>query len=389
MQAVADFDYHLFGTRVRFADGCVRQLPDAVAELGCRRPALLMQARFGRSPAGKSLLAALADQALVVVDDIPAHGDLAALLQMLPRIRAHVPDCVIAVGGGSVADTAKALVLLLADDRSLSAYQAAVAGPGRMGGAKLPIISVPTTASAAELTPSIGLADGAHKRLFWSREVAATEVLIDPQLAVDVPHPLLLGTAINGIAHSLEGLYSSRRSPVSDALALQSLALFANALQQGAEPAWQRRQILAAAHLSGLVLSLARTCLHHALCHAIGARFSVAHGAINSVMLPHVLDFNAPAAGPALAAALQAVNQQAQQPWTSVSAWVRDLRCRYDLPCALTPLGVAAGDLPGIARETMLGRGVALNPRPVTDAVVLQTLLEQALHSQPPLRREP
>lgn len=372
-----DFDYHLYGTRVRFAQGCAAQLAATLAALGGRRPVLLMQRRLAASAAGQALRAQLAGLEAVVLDGVPEHGSVAYLETALAGLRAHRPDVIVAAGGGSVADSAKALALMLPEGASLAAYAAGRPAPPRR--ALLPIVSLPTTAAAAEVTPSIGLADQGRKRLFWCRDVAATEVLIDPDLAAGLPRQRLLATAVNGIAHDLEGLYSRQRSPVSDALALHSLGLFAEALAPRAEPAAARRQILAAAHLSGMVLSMARTCLHHAICHVIGARHGVAHGAVNCVMLPHVLRFNAPAAPRALAAAAQAIGRAGGAPeGVAAQDWVTGLRETHGLPGSLRELGLAAADLPEIARLCMHERGVALNPRAVPDADTVLHLLEQA-----------
>ncbi|KCB24513.1 iron-containing alcohol dehydrogenase family protein [Bordetella hinzii] len=377
MLGTPDFDYHLYGTRVRFAQGCAGQLAATLAELGGQRPVLLMQRRLAASPAGQALRAQLEGLAAVVLDGVPEHGSVAYLEAALAGLRAHRPDVIVAVGGGSVADSAKALALMLPEGARLAAYAAGRPAPPRR--ALLPIVSLPTTAAAAEVTPSIGLADEGRKRLFWCRDVAATEVLIDPDLAAGLPRERLLATAVNGIAHDLEGLYSRQRSPVSDALALHSLGLFAVALAPRAEPAAARRQILAAAHLSGMVLSMARTCLHHAICHVIGARHGVAHGAVNCVMLPHVLRFNAPAAPQALAAAAQAIGRASgAEEGMPAADWVAGLRATHGLPASLRALGLAAADLPEIARLCMHERGVALNPRAVPDADTVLHLLEQA-----------
>ncbi len=265
-----DFDYHLYGTRVRFAQGCAAKLAETLAALGCRRPVLLMQRRLAASPAGLALRAQLAGLAAAVLDGVPEHGSVAYLEAALADLRVHQPDVIVAAGGGQCGRQRQGAGPDVARRREPGGLCGRQPAPPRR--ALLPIVSLPTTAAAAEVTPSIGLAEEGRKRLFWCRDVAATEVLIDPDLAAGLPRERLLATAVNGIAHDLEGLYSRQRSPVSDALALHSLGLFAVALAPDTDPAAARRQILAAAHLSGMVLSMARTCLHHAICHVIGAR---------------------------------------------------------------------------------------------------------------------
>lgn len=284
---IPDIDYHLFGAHVRFGRGCAAALPDELRALGCTRPVMLMQRRMAASSAWAKLREGMQGITMQVIDNVPQHGSVDLLESIAPSARQFGCDSIVALGGGSVSDTAKALSMLLSEEGHLADHATTYTPPATVTipvrtRAKLPIISLPTTASGAEVTPSFGVREGEHKLLFWNRNLASKTVLIDPDLSLDVPLEFLQYTAMNGIAHCLEGMYSRHRSIVSDALALQSLELFASALTSREEdPALQRQRILVAGHVSGLVLSMARTCLHHAICHVIGAWDDLAnHGAV-------------------------------------------------------------------------------------------------------------
>ena len=117
-------------------------------------------------------------------------------------------------------------------------------------------------------------------------------ILLDPQANLAIPASLMLSTGMNGLAHCIEGLYSKNRSPMASILALDGIAQFDQALRHVARAPDQvqaRAELLLAAHISGMVLATARSCLHHAICHVLGATFGVAHGAVNSVILPHAV----------------------------------------------------------------------------------------------------
>jgi len=380
------FDYHLYGTHVRFGDGVAASLRAELDALDCRRPLILTQDRIAATPRYHALAAQWRDLPHLELAGVPPHSNAGLVAELANRAREFGPDCVVGIGGGSVADSAKALVLLLAEGGELADHVTRYEPPRGMHiprrvNPQLPIIALPTTASGAEATCSFGVADGhGHKLMFWNRRVSASTLLIDPELAQDVPLALLHQSAMNGIAHCLEGLYSTGRSPVSDALALQALGLFQQALDGDAcEAAPQRRTILAAAHLGGMVLAMARSCLHHAICHVVATRYRLGHGAVNSVVLPHAIAYNEadPAVAARLAPALDTVNR-ATPPYASLSAWLLTLQRRLALPMHLRDLGIPADDLPALAERVMTERGLALNPRPVGHPADVLAILHAA-----------
>src|SRR5690606_19439656 len=228
-------DYHLFGAHVRYAPGSAFQLPMELEAIGAARPAILMQKRMRGSAAWNDLQARLAGWDMRVYGDVPTHGSVEWVESTARELKEFGCDSIVAIGGGSVSDSAKALCLLLAEGGKLVDHATRYTPPEtievpRRVRPKLPIISLPTTASGAEVTPSLGARDGNHKRLFWNRELASTTVLIDPDLSADLPLELLRYTAMNGLAHCFEGMYSRNRSAISDGIALQSIELFAQAL---------------------------------------------------------------------------------------------------------------------------------------------------------------
>src|SRR5690606_15752497 len=172
-------DYHLFGAHVRYAPGCAFQLPTELEAIGARRPAILMQKRMHASAAWSDLQACLAGWDMRVYADVPTHGSVEWVESLAQELTEFRCDSIVAIGGGSVSDSAKALSLLLAEGGKLADHATRFTPPDTIEipqrvRPKLPIISLPTTASGAEVTPSLGVRDGDHKRLFWNRELAST-----------------------------------------------------------------------------------------------------------------------------------------------------------------------------------------------------------------------
>ncbi|RZS81914.1 iron-containing alcohol dehydrogenase family protein [Pigmentiphaga kullae] len=381
----AAFQAHSSLTRVVFRPGAVDEAGAELERLGARRPLLLASRRSRTmSPYGR-LVDALGDRAAQSVD-VPSHSSVDTVERVARDIAAHGADCLVAFGGGSVIDTAKAAALLLAEGGDLARHATRFTPPDAvhvpaLRRAKLPILAVPLTASGAEMTPSFGIAHGPGKLLFRDERCACRVVLLDPALNAEVPARIVLDTGMNGLAHCLEGLYSRQRSPYATALALDGLARFAAALPAVAERPGDvaaRGELLVAANLAGLVLASARSCLHHALCHVLGSRCGVAHGAANAVMLPHVADYNLPAAGAELAMAAAALSAGSETRPEAVARCLRALRQAVGAPSRLRDLGVAAEALPEVARHALGERGLALNPRRVAGGDELRQLLEAA-----------
>jgi len=318
--------------------------------------------------------------------DIPPHSSLDCVSQIATLARRHEADVLVAVGGGSVVDTAKAVALLLAEGAPLERHASRFEPPDTVIAPlllqrKLPIVALPTTASGAEVTGTLGVRtpDGI-KLLFSDMQLASRVVLLDPQANLEIPVSVVLASAMNGLAHCLEGLYSKARSPISDEMALGGLVLFDRAMRAVAgdpQSSAGRAELLVAGHLSGLVLASARSCLHHAICHVLGARYKVSHGAVNSVLLPFSVGFNAESAIEQLAAAarrLDIVNSVPAAP-SALLAWLRDLQDVTGVPMRLRELGIDRDDLPSAAAKVLDERGLAFNPRPIGAAAELTELL--------------
>ncbi|MEK7948337.1 iron-containing alcohol dehydrogenase [Pigmentiphaga sp. YJ18] len=381
----AAFQSHSLLTRVVFRPGAVDEAGPELASLGARRPLLLASRRSRTMPQYGRLVDALGDRAAQSVD-VPPHSSVDTVERVAHDIAKHEADCLVAFGGGSVIDTAKAAALLAAEGGELARHATRFTPPDTvqvpaLRRAKLPILAVPLTASGAEMTPSFGIAHGPGKLLFRDERCACRVVLVDPALNAEVPARIVLDSGLNGLAHCLEGLYSRQRSPYATALALEGLARFAAALPAVARrprDAGARGELLVAANLGGMVLASAGSCLHHALCHVLGSRCGVAHGAANAVMLPFVADYNLPAAGAELAMAAAALSAGRETRPEAVAGSLRDLGQAVGAPSRLRDLGVAAETLPEVARHALGERGLALNPRRVAGEDELRQLLEAA-----------
>ena len=363
-------------------EDAVDALGAELALLRAERVLLVCSASVHRSPLHARVLGQLQACQVLNAADIPAHSSVALVEQLAGQAREHGTQAIVAVGGGSSSDTAKAIALLLAEGGRLADHASRFTPPAQLHiplllQPKIPIVTIPCTASGAEVTPSLGVRDAdGRKLLFTDPQLASRVVLLDACANLDVPAALMLSTGMNGLAHCVEGLYSKERSPLAELLALDALQRFARtlpAVHAAPQDVAARGELLYAAHLSGLVLVNARTCLHHAVCHAIGSVTGVPHGDANAVLLPHALRFNAEAVRPALERASAAVAGGGD-----FIAWLETLAQGLAVPRRLRDIGVAHEDLERIAAKTMGERGLYFNPRAVQHAGEIRDLLEQA-----------
>jgi alcohol dehydrogenase len=368
-----------------YGNGALAKLALNLAELGVLRPVLVAGRRTAASRVYRDTLAGLQGLEWVECTGMPEHSPLSEVLRLREMARTHRADGFIAVGGGSASDACKAAALWLAEGGELADHATRFIPPDqlhspRLKASKLPVIAIPTTLSGAEVTAggSVRTEDG-RKLILVDPQLAARLIVIDPAASMDVPASVFLASGMNGLAHCVEGFYSRVRTPVSSALALEAIRMFMQALPAVArEPdSVQARGIaLVAAHLSGQVLLNARSCIHHSVCHALGAVAGISHGDANSIMLPHAMAFNSvdPDAAAALALCARAMGASDASPEGAIER-VQWLQQAIKVPTRLRDTGMQRSLLTEVAAKVMGEKGLYVNPRRVTQAAQVEPLL--------------
>ena len=240
------------------------------------------------------------------------------------------------------------------------------------------------------MTPVFGITHSAEtpprKVTVNDPQVTPKLVIYDPLLTLDLPPELTASSGINALAHCIEALYSITRNPLSTAAALRGVSYIKNALLRcytDGHDLEARAEMLLGAHLAGFSLASVSMGLHHGLCHVLGGTANVPHGIANSIILPHVLRFNADATAPQLLPAVDALGiaVNGSKPAAAVevaAARIYDLIEAMNLPQRLRDAGVPESDLPTIAQLAFQNRTVQNNPKPITDPIQIETLLREA-----------
>jgi alcohol dehydrogenase len=385
------FQLQFSRTRLICRPGGVSILPEELQQIGSKRWMLVSGTRSADGDAAKAVRQALGSLVVAHWTGIPQHSGVDVISAMAQHARDNDVDGFLAVGGGSASDSAKAAAILLAEGGSLADHANVFYPPDRyvqqvLTKPKLPIVAIPTTLSAAEVTPGLGIRNNdGHKLVFWDPGVVPRLIVLDAAVCTDVPADVFATTGMNALAHSIEGMYSRVRNPASEGLALQSIRYLSKALPQVVDdPAdvVAREQALIGAYLSGLVISNARVGIHHGLCHGLGSMGGLSHGMANAIFLPHAMRFNLEAAQDQLAMAATAFDTAAHALPAAEAALaavesVSRLQQRLGLPSRLRDSGLDRGLLPRLARHAMSDRGLYFNPRLASEAEVLD-LLESA-----------
>jgi maleylacetate reductase len=275
--------------------------------------------------------------------------EAAARWDETPSDRIEVPDGVdgiVAVGGGSAIDTAKA---------------ASAAGG-------LPLVSVPTTYSGAEWTPYFGVRDPARRMHGGGGGAQLAAIVYEPRLTLQLPRDVSGGTALNALAHSAEALYHPARTPESDRLAAEAAELIVGSLAavlESGEDLGPRTTLLRGAAHAGEALARSGLCLAHAMAQAVGGRYGLPHGAMNALCLPPALRFNEPVAADAIERFGKAIGTD------DPPSRVEDL-ARLGGFHRLRDFGVPDGELGEVAEATVVRTGAKANPRPASAAEVAE-----------------
>jgi 4-hydroxybutyrate dehydrogenase len=361
-------------TRIEFGEGEAARLPALCREVGMARPLLVTDA--GLTALGLTArIAALFQGAPPVYDATPANPTEAAVLDALARYKAEGCDGVLAVGGGSSLDLAKAVRLLAVHAPPLARYAAVEGGVARIAGPLPPMIAVPTTAGTGSEVGRgavIVMADG-RKLGVLSPLLLPSVAVCDPQLTYGLPPGLTAATGMDALAHCLETYMSAAVNPPADAIALEGLArgygALGRAVADGNDKAARWDMMMAA--MEGAMAFQKGLGAVHALSHPLGALpgAPLHHGTLNAVLLPAVLRFNREAIGDKWQK-LEAILGGA--PDERIATLNDDL----GLPAGLSAMGVGEEQLPTIAAAALNDHCHATNPRRATQADYLALLRE-------------
>lgn len=370
-------------TRLVFGEGAANEAGRELTGLGARNVLVVSDTGLVRAGIVQPLCGILEAAGLghATFTDVEANPSVETVERCLAVYLSQNCDALLAVGGGSPMDTAKAVGILASNGGSIRDYE----GVGKVQNPLPPFVAVPTTVgTGSEVTFFDVITDVQRqfKMAIASPLLPARVALLDPLLVAGLPPALVASTGMDALTHAIESYTSKLAHAFSEALALHAVELIAHQLRAAVQGDRTARGILlCASSLAGMAFNTTRLGDCHAMAHPLGGVCGLPHGVANAILLPHVMEFNRPYAEARLARLAQALGvatdslTQSQAASAAVDA-VRCLGVDVGIPPRLRDLGVTEQVIPQMAADAMKSGNVSINPRPTTveDIVTLYRL---------------
>jgi alcohol dehydrogenase class IV len=387
-QTMQPFTFHT-PTRISFGEDTASGVGDILAELGGTLPLLVTDANLQSAGVLRTILEGLEYTGMaapVIFDRVPADSDITAVREAAAAARKGGCDCVIAVGGGSVLDTAKVANIGLTLDGDVLDYE----GMNTLSARLLPLVAIPTTAGTGSEVSAVAMIKDheQHKKLlFGSRFLFPDVAVLDPKLLVSLPARLTAATGMDALTHAIESFVAMTKNSPSDALCLEAMKLIFSNLPRATkygDDLDARSAMLVGSMMAGLSFTNAGVGIVHALAHAFGGKFGTHHGVTNAILLPYGMEFNLEPSSDKFEMAynyLRVVMKSAPEPargWFAESGGdaavllikaVRSLNDACDIPARLRDIKVPAlsdADLAELADSAMTDPALMFNPRPAS-----------------------
>jgi maleylacetate reductase len=381
-----EFRYTNYAQQIIFGAGSISQLSEMVERFSWHRLMLCSTGSARRNGTIASLEKALGERLVGTYEQVQSHIPDFQVSEVVARASELEIDALIGLGGGSPIGMAKAVSFALEEQRRGRPARAAFSTEQPL----VPVIAIPTTYAGSEMTPTYGIT---HTVNGSSRKITVTDVkitpklvLYDPLLTLNLPPMMTASTGINALAHCIEALYSTTRNPLSTAAAVSGIHAINHALPRcyaAGNDVEARTEMLQGAFLAGTALSNVAMALHHGLCHTLGGTAGVPHGIANGIMLPHAMRFNRDATAPQLVPAADAMDitltgRGAEAAVEEAIQHIYQMIGQMHLPQHLRDVGVQEADLPHLAEVALSSNAVRNNPRPITSAAQIESVLRAA-----------
>jgi len=373
-------------TRIQFDFGALKLLEGELQLLGIRRPLIVTD----KGVIAAGLWARVKEHLpgnlpLSIYDGTPENPTEAAMRDALRMYKEEGCDGIVAIGGGSPMDLAKAVALMATHPgQSLQPYAMVEGGAAKITSKVAPIVAIPTTSGTGSEVSRGGviIMDSGRKLAIGSPHLIPRLALIDPELTLGLPPHLTAGTGMDAFTHNIECFLSNVFNPPADAIALDGLEkawrYVERATRDGADR--EARYNMAMAAMEGAMVFQKGLGAVHALSHPTGGLkgYRLHHGTLNAVYLPAVLRFNEPAVGAKYERVAQLMGLPARDANAAgVANAVADLNGRLGIPTGLGAMGLGQETVEAIADGALGDHCHLSTPRQPTKAQYVE-LIEQS-----------
>ncbi|MBC5649256.1 lactaldehyde reductase [Christensenella tenuis] len=364
-----------------FGQGALLNLPEEIRRRGFRKGLIITDAdlvRFGVAAKVTDLLDA-SGMAYNIFSQVKANPTVEIVKKGVTAFRASGADYLVAIGGGSSIDTAKAVGIIVSNPEFSDVVS--LEGTANTLRKAVPTIAIPTTAgTAAEVTINYVITDEEKKRKFVCVDVhdIPQVAIVDPGMMASMPRGLAASTGMDALTHAIEGYVTKGAWEMTDMFHLQAIKMIAENLKDAVNGDMKAKEEMAAAqYIAGMGFSNVGLGVVHGMAHPLGAFYDTPHGIANAVLLPYVMEHNQDATGEKyreIARAMGVGNvdnmSQAEYRRAAIEA-VRALSRAVEIPQTLAEIGVKEEDLEELAKSAFCDVCTGGNPKDMTEESIL------------------
>lgn len=365
-----------------FGPGAREVLPQEITRLGLKKAFVATDKELIKFGVAGKVLKVLDDAGIpyVMFSDIKQNPTVSNVQAGVKAYADSGADFILAIGGGSSIDTAKAIGIITNNPEFSDVVSLEGVAPTKKK--SVPVIALPTTAgTAAEVTINYVITDEVnHKKMVCvdPNDIPAIAI-VDAELMYTLPKSLTAATGLDALTHAIEGLITKGAWEMSDMFEIKAIEMINRYLETAVfepENAEARNGMAVAQYIAGMAFSNVGLGVVHGMAHPLGAIFDIPHGVANALLLPTIMEFNAPAALDKYVDIAKAMdvyqtgmtNEQAAQ--AAVEA-VKQLSIKVGIPQHLSELGIKEEDLDRLADSAIADVCTPGNPREVSKEIIL------------------
>lgn len=377
-----------YPTSVKVGPGRIAELPDWCKSLGMKRPLLVTDPGLAGMPMVAAARAACEAAGLPcgLFHNIKGNPTGANVDDGVSALRAGHHDGVIAFGGGSALDAAKAIALMAGQTRPLWDFEDVGDNYLRVNvDGMVPVVAVPTTAgTGSEVGRASVITDEAvHvKRIIFHARMLPAVVILDAELTTGLPAKLTAATGMDALSHNLEAYASPFYHPMAVGIAVEGMRLIKDYLPRAVSDGKDleaRQQMLVASAMGATAFQRGLGAMH-ALAHPLGALYDAHHGMLNAILMPYVLRANESAIGDRIEALARYLNLPSAS-FKGFMDWVLGLRESIGIPHKLADIGIDAHEAKRVGEMAVVDGSAGTNPI-AFDAAGYAAIFESAVQGK-------
>ena len=320
------------------------------------------------------------NMAYAIYDKVKANPNVTVVKEGVEAFKKAEADYMIAIGGGSPQDTAKGIGIIINNPEFADVVSLEGVAPTKHK--SVPVIAIATTAgTAAETTINYVITDEEKRRKFVCVDPHDIPVvaIVDPEMMSSMPKGLTAATGMDALTHAIEGYTTLASWELADTLNLKAIEIISRSLRKAVENDPKGREDMALGqYMTGMAFSNVGLGVVHGMAHPLSAFYNTPHGVANAVLLPYVMEFNAPYTGEkfreiARAMGVKGVDEMSQEEYRKAAIdAVKQLKKDVNIPETLKDINVKEEDLEALSEAAMADVCTGGNPRPCCKELVLE-----------------